>query len=211
MKIGLIIYGRLDTLSGGYLYDRKLVEHLEAAGDEVEIVSLPWEGYGRSLLHNFWFALAEQLRLADFDLLLQDELNHPSLFWLNRRLRGRDALPLLGDETDHAAKQAAPLGHRRRDRVDEAVAVVVRRALKTLESAAGVGAAEGVAAGASRQAQHEQARSQRASQVHSGRAHGLFNDRCQATVQSPPRSLLRRPPQGYTWKPCRRCPSRRCR
>ena len=95
MKIGLIIYGRLQTLSGGYLYDRQLVEHLEAAGDEVEIVSLPWEGYGRSLLHNVWFALAEQLRLADFDLLLQDELNHPSLFWLNRRLRGHISYPIV--------------------------------------------------------------------------------------------------------------------
>ena len=89
MKIGLIIYGRLDTLSGGYLYDRKLVEHLQDRGDTVEIISLPWEGYGRSLLHNSWFALQEQLRQAEFDLLLQDELNHPSLFWLNRRLRGQ--------------------------------------------------------------------------------------------------------------------------
>ena len=95
MKIGLIIYGRLQTISGGYLYDRKLVEHLEAAGDEVEIISLPWEGYCRSLLHNTWFALAEQLRLADFDLLLQDELNHPSLFWLNQRLRGHISYPIV--------------------------------------------------------------------------------------------------------------------
>ncbi|GJM41059.1 MAG: glycosyl transferase family 1 [Ardenticatenaceae bacterium] len=95
MKIGLIIYGNLDTISGGYLYDRKLVAHLEAAGDEVAIISLPWEGYGRSHLHNFWFALAEQLRFADFDLLLQDELNHPSLFWLNQRLRGQISYPIV--------------------------------------------------------------------------------------------------------------------
>jgi hypothetical protein len=26
MKIGLIIYGSLDTLSGGHMYDRKLAE-----------------------------------------------------------------------------------------------------------------------------------------------------------------------------------------
>lgn len=95
MKIGLIIYGRLQTLSGGYLYDRKLVEQLEEAGDEVDIISLPWEGYGRHLLHNVWFALREQLRLADFDLLLQDELNHPSLFWLNQRLRGEVSYPII--------------------------------------------------------------------------------------------------------------------
>ncbi|MEK7808672.1 MAG: glycosyltransferase family 1 protein, partial [Chloroflexota bacterium] len=37
MRIGLIIYNSLDTISGGYLYDRKLVEHLRKCGDEVEI------------------------------------------------------------------------------------------------------------------------------------------------------------------------------
>ena len=95
MKIGLIIYGRLDTLSGGYLYDRQLVAHLEQAGDTVEIISLPWEGYGRHLLHNFWFALLEQLRQAEFDILLQDELNHPSLFWLNGRLQGKVPYPII--------------------------------------------------------------------------------------------------------------------
>lgn len=95
MKIGLIIYGRLDTLSGGYLYDRKLVEHLQARGDTVEIISLPWQGYGRSLMHNVWFALQEQLRQAEFDILLQDELNHPSLFWLNKKLRGQIDYPII--------------------------------------------------------------------------------------------------------------------
>ena len=28
MKIGLVIYGSLDTVSGGYVYDRMLVEYL---------------------------------------------------------------------------------------------------------------------------------------------------------------------------------------
>jgi glycosyltransferase involved in cell wall biosynthesis len=86
MRIGLVIYGRLDLLSGGYLYDRKLVNHLVAAGDEVEIISLPSVGYGRHLLQNF----SKQLRWLEqgqFDLVLEDELNHPSLFWANRRLR----------------------------------------------------------------------------------------------------------------------------
>jgi hypothetical protein len=34
MRIGLVIYGSLDTVTGGYLYDRKLVEHLRTRGDE---------------------------------------------------------------------------------------------------------------------------------------------------------------------------------
>ena len=61
MKIGLIIYGSLSTVSGGYLVDRKLVEHLEASGDTVEIISLPWRNYALHLADNiataWWRAL----------------------------------------------------------------------------------------------------------------------------------------------------------
>ncbi len=95
MKIGLLIYGTLDTISGGYLYDRMLVEHLRAGGDEVEVVSLPWVGYGRALLQNFSHSLRQRLANADFDLLVQDELNHPSLFWLNWRLKRQVHYPLV--------------------------------------------------------------------------------------------------------------------
>ena len=95
MRIGLIIYGRIDTISGGYLYDRKLIAHLRQAGDTVQIISLPWLGYGRSLLQNFSPELRQRLSQARFDLLLQDELNHPSLFWLNRQLKGHVSYPIV--------------------------------------------------------------------------------------------------------------------
>jgi glycosyltransferase involved in cell wall biosynthesis len=78
MKLGLIIYGSLDTLSGGYLYDRKLVEYLRAQGDTVEIISLPWRNYATHLTDNFSFNAP-----ANFDILIQDELNHPSLIAAN--------------------------------------------------------------------------------------------------------------------------------
>ncbi|MEM8532652.1 MAG: glycosyltransferase family 4 protein [Chloroflexota bacterium] len=81
MRIGLIIYGSLGTISGGYLYDRQLVSYLRKCGHTVEIVSLPWRTYPLHILDN-----ARQLRLAHFDLLLQDELNHPSLFLMNKRI-----------------------------------------------------------------------------------------------------------------------------
>jgi glycosyltransferase involved in cell wall biosynthesis len=80
MKIGLIIYGSLDTLSGGYLYDRKLIEYLRTQGDTVEIISLPWRNYAAHLTDNFRFRLPTKL-----DMLIQDELNHPSLIVANRR------------------------------------------------------------------------------------------------------------------------------
>src|SRR3989304_4240199 len=78
MRIGLVIYGALDILSGGYLYDRKLVEYLRAQGDTVEIISLPWRNYASHLTDNFSFKSP-----ANLDILIQDELNHPSLIAAN--------------------------------------------------------------------------------------------------------------------------------
>jgi glycosyltransferase involved in cell wall biosynthesis len=95
MRIGLVIYGRLDALSGGYLYDRKLVEHLQRCGDEVTIIPLSWRGYGRALLDNFSADLLRQMREPAFDILLQDELNHPSLAWINRRLKGTPIVSIV--------------------------------------------------------------------------------------------------------------------
>ena len=95
MRVGLLIYGSLDTLSGGYLYDRKLVEHLRQAGDSVDIVSLPWRSYPAHLADNFSLRLYRRLRELPVDILLQDELNHPSLALVNQRLRPH-LFPLIG-------------------------------------------------------------------------------------------------------------------
>ena len=96
MHIGLIIYGGLDTLSGGYLYDRKLVDQLRQGGDHVEIISLPWRNYARHLGDNLHRqALIDRCRSLNLDLLLQDELNHPSLAWSNSQLRAQLGIPLV--------------------------------------------------------------------------------------------------------------------
>src|SRR5574341_2602930 len=80
MKLGLVIYGSLETMSGGYLYDRMLVAHLQKCGDIVEIISLPWRNYAAHLTDNFHFRLPRGL-----DIVIEDELNHPSLLAANRR------------------------------------------------------------------------------------------------------------------------------
>jgi len=95
LRVGLIIYGSINTLSGGYLYDRMLVEYLRRQGDHVEIISLPFQNYGHHLGHNMSRILYHRLREAQLDILLQDELNHPSLFWLNRRLRKHVDYPII--------------------------------------------------------------------------------------------------------------------
>ena len=95
MRIGLVIYGSLDTISGGYLYDRKLVEYLQAQGHPVQLFSLPWRNYSRHLSDNFSQTVLQKLRDLPVDVLIQDELNHPSLVWLNQRLRGKVTYPMI--------------------------------------------------------------------------------------------------------------------
>ena len=87
MRIGLLIYGSIDTVSGGYLYNRQLVRHLRAQGDTVEIISISYRGYWQHLSDNVSRSLQRRLDSAEIDLLIQDEMNHPSLAWLNGRLK----------------------------------------------------------------------------------------------------------------------------
>jgi glycosyltransferase involved in cell wall biosynthesis len=95
MRIGLLIYDSLNSRSGGYLYDRMLVEHLRAVGDQVEVVSLPSGNYLRHLRDNLSQSLYRRLGNLDVDILLQDELNHPSLFNLNYSLRTQVVIPII--------------------------------------------------------------------------------------------------------------------
>lgn len=93
--LGLVVYGALAQRSGGYLYDRQLVEHLRAAGDRVEVISLRPRPYGQCLLDNLLPGLPARLAARRYDALLEDELNHPSLWWLNRRLRAVGVGPII--------------------------------------------------------------------------------------------------------------------
>jgi glycosyltransferase involved in cell wall biosynthesis len=95
MKIGLIIYDRLDTLTGGYIYDQMLVRHLRRRGHDLEIVSLARRSYLRNLLDNCSSKLFFRLISEDYDLLLQDELTHPSLGRVNRRLKKKSRFPVV--------------------------------------------------------------------------------------------------------------------
>ncbi len=92
MKIGLIIYGNIDTLTGGYLYDKLLVEHLRKNGHEVHIISLPNRPYSKRILDNFT-PLFSSVVSKGCDIVVQDELCHPSLFLLNKMLQRKTSIP----------------------------------------------------------------------------------------------------------------------
>ena len=90
MKIGLIIYGSLETLSGGYLYDHHLVDSLRESGDEVDIISLPWRNYAAHLTDNLRVKLPR-----GFDILIEDELCHPSLISANSSMHDCPVVSLV--------------------------------------------------------------------------------------------------------------------
>ena len=104
MRVGLTLYGDLDERSGGFRYDRRLLAELEAAGDEVEVVSLPWRSYPRGLLDSLSPRVRERLA-TDVDVMLQDELAHPSLLGHTRGL----SYPVVSIVHHLRASEARPL------------------------------------------------------------------------------------------------------
>ena len=95
MRIGLLVYGEMETLSGGYLYNRKLVSYLRRRGEEVEIISLPPRNYWRHLGDNFRKNCPRLIAAANLDILIQDAMVHPSVFRINRRLGRQAELPVV--------------------------------------------------------------------------------------------------------------------
>src|SRR5450432_940410 len=86
-----MLLGELEGVSGGFLYDRMLVERLRARGHVVDVVSVPWRAHARSVAAN--------LRplppvLAEADVVLQDELCHAAVFPRNGQLR-RAGIPIV--------------------------------------------------------------------------------------------------------------------
>jgi len=95
MHIGLLIVGDMDSVSGGYLYNRKLVAYLQNQGDQVSIISLPPRNYWRQLTENITGDLLENIAAAKPDILIQDTMVHPAVFYLNRRIRKQLGIPLI--------------------------------------------------------------------------------------------------------------------
>src|SRR4051812_13741983 len=86
MRIGFAIYGSLETVSGGYVYDRALVGALGALGHQIDVIALPVHGYARSLSSGLvdWgrraLAAPASAPVSQYDAIIEDELIHPSRF-----------------------------------------------------------------------------------------------------------------------------------
>jgi glycosyltransferase involved in cell wall biosynthesis len=95
MHIGLVIYGSLEALSGGAMYNRRLFDYLKHQGELVEVISQPPASYLACLAHNLQPHWLHKMSRSGFDLLVQDETNHPSLYRSNRSLRAAGGPPII--------------------------------------------------------------------------------------------------------------------
>ena len=92
MHVGLLIYGDINSQSGGYLYDRQLVSYLQAQGDRVDIISLTRGSYAGELLSR---GIPDELKGLQLDILIQDELVYPRIFNINPELRTHLNCPVV--------------------------------------------------------------------------------------------------------------------
>jgi glycosyltransferase involved in cell wall biosynthesis len=91
MRIAFLIYGGLDQVTGGTIYDRHLVEGLRALGDTVDVHALPVPRRGRAWLANLSPLPAA---LGRYDVVLEDELVHLSVFGRHRFIQ-RAGVPVV--------------------------------------------------------------------------------------------------------------------
>ncbi len=95
MKVGFAIYDNLENYSGSSLYMRKLVEFFHVQGDQVTMVTMPIQNYFFRLSNEYINSFLDRFYEYDFDFLILDELTHPSLDWMNRRLIKPTPYPVI--------------------------------------------------------------------------------------------------------------------
>jgi glycosyltransferase involved in cell wall biosynthesis len=127
MRIAFILLGDLDRVSGGFLYDRMLVERLRARGHVVDVVPLPWRSRARSVTANL---RPLPPALAAADVVLQDELCHAAVFARNKQLR-RAGIPVVALVHNLGSVDA-------RGRVGAVARAVERRYLRSVDGIAAV-------------------------------------------------------------------------
>jgi glycosyltransferase involved in cell wall biosynthesis len=81
MKIGLMVYEPLKDQSGGYLYDRKIVEYLKDRRYEVLVYTFPFE--------------ISRVIKDDVELLIEDKLCHEDLLEFNLHLKRAFPIPVI--------------------------------------------------------------------------------------------------------------------
>ncbi|MFN8526529.1 MAG: glycosyltransferase family 4 protein [Chloroflexota bacterium] len=125
LRIAWVIPGPLDQMTGGYIYDRRMVEGLRARGHDVMVLRVPTRVPYLDPLAGL--SLARSLRAGRFSTIIIDELAHPAMWW-GLRLGKRSQEPtqpacltlvhhLRASETDGWRRHVARLAERQALRV----------------------------------------------------------------------------------------------
>ena len=94
MKIAFILYGKADKRSGGFLYDRHMIDYLIQRGHNVKIFSQKEGSFFSMLLENSRKKISPVISFSP-DLIIEDELNHTSLFIINNYLKKKINVKIL--------------------------------------------------------------------------------------------------------------------
>ena len=94
MRIAFILYGKADDRSGGFLYDSCLIDQLNRKDHFLKVFSQK-EGNVFSLIMQNRLSRFTALIEFDPDLIIEDELNHLSLFLINNKLKIKLNVPIL--------------------------------------------------------------------------------------------------------------------
>jgi len=81
MRVAKVIIGDIDNLTGGYLYEKKLVEYLRQQGHQADIVSIPNLPYALQFLANLWLPL--HFLAKKYDVIIEDEMAHNAVCLFN--------------------------------------------------------------------------------------------------------------------------------
>ncbi len=95
MRLTFVTYGDINTLAGGYVYNRYLLRHLKKCGDQIRVVSLKDGNYLRHLTDNLSGSMARHVLEGKPDIILQDEICHPSFVTSNHRLKQFGSPPII--------------------------------------------------------------------------------------------------------------------
>ena len=95
MRVGFLVSGSLNNLTGGYIYDSQIVDYFQKNGHRVKVIQLPGRSYLDRLLHSPTLVFSRDLDISSLDILLEDELDHPALIFLNRKLKGQVLFPIV--------------------------------------------------------------------------------------------------------------------
>lgn len=85
LRCALLLVGDIDKYTGGYLYDRKIVEFLRRNNATVDIIQIRRLPFLQAVFAGLW--LLNKLFGRTYHLLIEDELGHFSLGFLNGLLR----------------------------------------------------------------------------------------------------------------------------